>query len=52
MLNSNEPFKVACPQNLANQYMLNGALVIEMINNLLVKIRETLVVSQSEKRSN
>ena len=52
MLNSNDPFKVTCPQNLANQYMLNGALVIEMINNLLVKIRETLVVSQSEKRSN
>ena len=32
--------------------MLNGALVIEMVNNLLVKIRETLVVSQNEKRSN
>ena len=32
MLNSNEPIKVAHPQKLANQSMLNGALVIEMVN--------------------
>ena len=28
-LNSNEPIKVAQLQNLANQLLLNGALVIE-----------------------
>ena len=30
---SNEPIKVADLQELANQLMLNGALVIEMVNN-------------------
>ena len=33
MLNLNEPIKVAHLQKLANQSMLNGALVIEMVNN-------------------
>ena len=33
MLNSNEPIKVAHFQKLVNQSMLNGALVIEMVNN-------------------
>ena len=33
MLNSKEPIKVAHLQKLANQSMLNGALVIEMVNN-------------------
>ena len=33
MLNSNEPIKVANLQKLASQSMLNGALVIQMINN-------------------
>ena len=33
MLNSNEPFKVAHLQKLANQSMVNGALVIETVNN-------------------
>ena len=33
MLNSNEPIKVAHLQKLANQSMLNGALVVEMVNN-------------------
>ena len=33
MLNSNEPIKVAHLQKLANQSMLNGALVTEMVNN-------------------
>ena len=32
MLNSNKPIKVAHPQKLVNQSMLNGALVIEMVN--------------------
>ena len=35
MLNSNEPIKVAHLQKLANQSMVNGALVIEMVNNFL-----------------
>ena len=35
MLNSNEPIKVAHLQKLANQSMVNGALVIEMVNNSL-----------------
>ena len=33
MLNSNEPIKVAHLQKLANQSMLNGALVLEIVNN-------------------
>ena len=40
------PIKVAHLQNLANQAMTNGALVIEMVNN------STLVVQWSEERSN
>ena len=44
VLNSNEPIKVAHLQKLANQSMLNGALVIEMVNNFSTKARETLVV--------
>ena len=33
ILNSKEPIKVAHLQKLANQSMLNGAFVIEMVNN-------------------
>ena len=33
MLILNEPIKVANLQKLANQLMLNGALVIQMVNN-------------------
>ena len=33
MLNSNEPIKVAHLPKLANQSILNGALVIEMVYN-------------------
>ena len=33
MFNSNEPIKVAHLQKLANQSILNGALVIEIANN-------------------
>ena len=39
ILISNEPIKVADLPNLANQLMLNGALVID----LAVKVRKTLV---------
>ena len=44
MLSSNEPIKIAHLQKLANESILNGALVKEMVNNLLVKARKTLVV--------
>ena len=33
MLNSNEPIKVAQLQKLANQSVLNGTPVTEMVNN-------------------
>ena len=33
MFNSNEPIKVAHLQKLTNQSLLNGALVMEMVNN-------------------
>ena len=33
MFNSNEPIKLARLQKLANQSLLNGALVIEIANN-------------------
>ena len=33
MFNSNEPIKVAHFQKLGNQSMLNGALVIKVVNN-------------------
>ena len=48
ILISNEPIKVADLQKLANQLMLNGALVID----LPVKARKTLVVWYSKKHSN
>ena len=37
MLSSNEPIRVAHLRELANQSMLNGALVIEMVNNSFSK---------------
>ena len=33
MFNSNEPIKVAHLQKLANQSLLNGALVMEIVSN-------------------
>ena len=44
MLNSNEPIKVAQLQKLANQSVLNGTLVTEMVKTLLLKVRKTFVV--------
>ena len=40
MLNWKEPIKVAHLQKLANQSMLNGALVIDMANNYLGESKE------------
>ena len=44
ILNSNKPVKVVHLQKLVNQPMLNGALVIEMVNNSFSKTRLTLLV--------
>ena len=44
MLISSEPIKVTHLQKLANQSMVNGAIVIEMVTILLVKSRKTLVI--------
>ena len=40
MLNSNEPIKVARLQKLANQPMLTGALLIEMVNNFFSEMKK------------
>ena len=50
-LNSNEPIKDPHLQKLANQSMLNGTLVIEMVN-VSKKARKALVVWESVERSN
>ena len=43
MLNSNEPIKVAHLQKLANQSVLNGALVIEKwLNNSFSESKKNL----------
>ena len=41
MLISNKPIEVADPQKSANQLMLNGALVTEMVNNSLSESKKT-----------
>ena len=40
MLSSNEPIKVAHLRELANQSMLNDALVIELVNNSFSKSKK------------
>ena len=40
MLISNKPIKLADLQKLANQLMLNDALVIEMVNNSFSKSKK------------
>ena len=42
MLTSNEPIKVARLQKLANQSILNGALVIEMVYNSFNESKENV----------
>ena len=44
MLNSNKPIKVAHLQKLANQSMLNGTLMIEMVNNSFSESKKKLVI--------
>ena len=40
MFKTNEPIKVAHLQKLANQSLLNWALVMEMVNNLFSESKE------------
>ena len=40
MVISNDPIKIAHLKKLANQSMVNGALVIEMINNSLIESKK------------
>ena len=41
LLNLNDPIKVAHLKKLANQSMLNGAIVIEIVNNSLSENKKT-----------
>ena len=52
MLNSNEPIKVAHLQKLANQSILNGALVIEMVYNSFNESKENVGRLIKRGRSN
>ena len=42
MFNSNEPIKVALFQKLANQSLINGALVMEIVNNSFSERKKNL----------
>ena len=42
MFNSNEPIKVALLQKLANQSLINGALVMEIVNNSFSESKKNL----------
>ena len=42
MFNSNEPIKVAPLQKLANQSLLNGAFVMEMVNKFFIQSKKNL----------
>ena len=42
MFNSNEPIKVALLQKLANQSLINGALVMEIVNNSFSESKKSL----------
>ena len=44
MFNSNEPIKVAHLQKLANQSLLNGALVMEIVNNSFSESKRNFIV--------
>ena len=44
MFNSNEPIKVAHLQKLANQSLLNGALVMEIVNNSFSESKKNFIV--------
>ena len=46
---SNEPIKVTGLQILANQLILNGALVIEMVNNSVSESKKTWSFDKERK---
>ena len=52
MLNSNKPIKIAHLQKLANQSMLNGALVIEMVNYSFSESKKNFGPLLCKERSN
>ena len=52
MLISNEVVKVADLQKSASQLMLNGALVIEMVNNPFSESKKNFVPLIKRERSN
>ena len=52
MLNSNDPIKVAHLQKLANQLMLNGALVMEVVNNSFSENKKNFGRFIKRERSN
>ena len=52
MFISNEPIKVAHVQKLSNQSMLNGALVIEMVNNSFNESKKNFSRLKNQKLSN
>ena len=45
MFKTSEPMEVIHLQKLANQSMLNGALVIKIVSNLSVKARKNSAIS-------
>ena len=44
MFNSNEPINVAHLQKLANQSLLDGALVMEIVNNSFSESKRNFIV--------
>ena len=48
MFNLNESMKVAHLQKLSNQSMLNGALVLGMINNFFSESKKIFVIEKRE----
>ena len=48
MFNSNESIKVAQFQKLTNQSMLNGALVLEMINKFFIESNKKFIIEKRE----
>ena len=48
MFNSIESTKVAHFQKLTNQSMLNGALVLEMINNFFSESKKNFLIEKRE----
>ena len=50
MFNSIESIKVAHFQKLTNQSMLNGALVLEMINNFFSESKKNFLIEKHSKK--